>query len=45
MEYTNETIIFSLVYIVCMNWMYIREYKTPKDIKRKGVIRRGTEWD
>jgi|LauGreDrversion4_2_1035121.scaffolds.fasta_scaffold11279_21 hypothetical protein len=45
MEYTNEIVIFSILYVGLMNWMYWREYKTPKDIKRKGVIRRGTEWD
>ena len=28
------------VYIVALNWMYIKEY--IKD--SKGVIRRGTEW-
>jgi hypothetical protein len=27
------------VYIVCMNWMYIKEY-----IKDTGVIKRGNEW-
>jgi len=26
-------------YIVCLNWMYIKEY-----IKDKGVIKRGNEW-
>jgi hypothetical protein len=26
-------------YIVCLNWMYIKEY-----IKDTGVIRRGNEW-
>lgn len=42
MEYTNETLIVSILYIVLMNWVYIREYKTPKD---KGVLKRGHEWD
>jgi hypothetical protein len=26
-------------YIVCLNWMYIKEW-----IKDKGVIKRGNEW-
>ena len=28
------------VYIVLLNWMYIKEW-----IKDKGVIKRGKEWD
>jgi len=32
-----------IVYIVSLNWMYIREY--TKEYKSKGVIRRGGEWD
>lgn len=28
-----------IVWIVCMNWMYIKEY-----IKDNPVIRRGNEW-
>jgi hypothetical protein len=42
MEYTNETVIFSLLYIVCTNWVYIREYKGDKTNR---VIKRGREWD
>ena len=30
-----------IVYIVLMNWMYIREYMD----KGNGVIKRGHEWD
>ena len=40
MEYTPEIGLGILIYIVCMNWVYIREYKTPKD---KRVLKR--EWD
>lgn len=29
-----------IVWIVLMNWMYIKEY-----IKDKGVIKRGEEWE
>jgi hypothetical protein len=29
-----------VVYIVALNWMYIKEYLKDS----KGVIRRGTEW-
>ena len=29
-------------YIVCLNWMYIKEYIKGMD---KGVIKRGNEWD
>ena len=29
------------VYIVLLNWVYIKEYLKDKD---KGVIKRGTEW-
>ena len=31
-----------IVYIVLMNWMYIREYLMDTN---KGVINRGHEWD
>ena len=31
-----------IVYIVLLNWMYIKEYIMDKD---KGVIKRGHEWD
>lgn len=41
MEYTPEIGLGVMVYIVCTNWMYIREYKG----KGKGVIKRGNEWD
>ena len=41
MEYTPEIVIVCLLYIGLMNWVYIREYKP----KRKGVIKRGPEWD
>ena len=30
-----------IVWIVLLNWMYIREWIKDND---KGVIRRGTEW-
>jgi len=30
-----------IVYIVLLNWMYIKEYIMDKD---KGVIKRGNEW-
>ena len=42
MECTPEILIFCLLYIGGMNWVYIREYKTPKD---KRVLKRGHEWD
>jgi hypothetical protein len=42
MEYSNEILIASILYIGLMNWVYWREYK-PR--RRKGVIRRGSEWD
>jgi hypothetical protein len=32
-----------IVYIVLMNWMYIREYLM--DTNKRGVINRGHEWD
>lgn len=32
MEYTNEILIFSLLYIGLMNWMYIREYKKNREL-------------
>jgi len=44
MEYTPEIIIVCLLYIGLMNWVYIREYKTPKD-KKDRVLKRGAEWD
>lgn len=41
MECTPEIGIGLIVYIVCMNWVYIREYKGNK----RNVIKRGPEWD
>ena len=32
-----------IVYIVLLNWMYIREYLM--DMNKGGVINRGHEWD
>ena len=32
MEYTNEILIFSLLYIGLINWMYIREYKKNREL-------------
>jgi len=37
--YIGIGMIMYIGYIVCLNWMYIKEY-----IKDKGVIRRGMEW-
>lgn len=31
MEYTNEILMVSLLYIGLMNWMYWREYKKKKE--------------
>lgn len=40
MEWTPEIGMGLIVYIVCTNWVYIREYRT-----KGNVFKRGNEWD
>jgi hypothetical protein len=42
--YIGIGVIGYVVYLILLNWMYIREY-TIKGYKNKGVIKRGNEWD